>query len=71
MRALTETAVASGSACTSADVKPSHVITAMHDEQRAHSSIWISVGRSNDGGQTRRAVSEIARAVRQLRKLAL
>ena len=68
---LTETAVASGSACTSADVKPSHVIAGMHDEQRAHSSIRISVGRSNDDDQVRRAVSEIVQAVEQLRKLAL
>ncbi|MEF8817510.1 hypothetical protein [Salinibacter sp.] len=35
---LKETAVATGSACTFADVEPSHVITGMHDEQRAHSS---------------------------------
>ncbi|MEF8795163.1 MAG: cysteine desulfurase family protein [Salinivenus sp.] len=35
---LKETAIATGSACTSADVEPSHVITAMYDDQRAHSS---------------------------------
>jgi hypothetical protein len=43
-----ETAIATGSTCTSADVEPSYVITAMHDEQRAHSGVtdkavqWIA-----------------------------
>ena len=37
-------AVASGSACTSSDVLPSHVIMAMHkNENRAYSSIRISI----------------------------
>lgn len=68
---LKETAVATGSACTSADVEPSHVITAMHDEQRAHSSIRISVGRANDADQIDEAARRIADAVEQLRAFAL
>lgn len=64
---LKETAIATGSACTSADVEPSHVITAMRDEQRAHSSIRISVGRTNDTDQITRAARRIADSVGQLR----
>jgi cysteine desulfurase len=68
---LKETAVATGSACTSADVEPSHVITAMYDKQRAHSSIHISVGRANDAEQIDEAAQRIADAAEQLRAFAL
>jgi cysteine desulfurase len=68
---LKETAVATGSACTSADVEPSHVITAMYDKQRAHSSIRISVGRANDAEQIDEAAQRIADAAEQLRAFAL
>ncbi len=68
---LKETAIATGSACTSADVEPSHVITAMHDEQRAHSSVRISVGRANEEEQVDKATQRIASAVEQLRAFAL
>lgn len=68
---LKDVAVATGSACTSADVEPSHVITAMHDAQRAHSSIRISVGRANDAGQVEEAAQRIIDAVGQLRAFAL
>jgi len=68
---LTDMAIATGSACTSADVEPSHVITTMHDEQRAHSSIRISVGRANDEEQIDEAAQRIADAAEQLRAFAL
>ncbi|WP_263809151.1 cysteine desulfurase family protein [Salinibacter sp.] len=68
---LKETAIATGSACTSADVEPSHVITSMHDEQRAHSSIRISVGRANNEEQIDEAARRIANAAEQLRAFAL
>ena len=48
-----------------------HVITTMHDEQRAHSSVRISVGRANDDDQIDEAARRIADAVRQLRAFAL
>ena len=64
---LKETAIATGSACTSADVEPSHVITAMYSKQRAHSSIRISVGRANRGDQIQRAAKRICNAANQLR----
>ena len=68
---LKDVAIATGSACTSADVEPSHVITAMHDAQRAHSSIRISVGRANDADQIEEATQRIIDAVGQLRAFAL
>jgi cysteine desulfurase len=68
---LKEAAVATGSACTSADIEPSHVIRSMHDEQRAHSSIRISVGRTNNLEQIDQAAKRIADAVEQLRTFAL
>ena len=68
---LKETAIATGSACTSADVEPSHVITAMHDEQRAHSSIRISVGRANDSDQIEEAARRIKDAAEELRSFSL
>lgn len=46
---LKEVAIATGSACTSAKVEPSHVIKALgYGDQRAHNAIRISFGRSND-----------------------
>ena len=42
-----EFAIASGSACTSSEVLPSHVIMAMHDnKEKAYSSIRISLGKN-------------------------
>lgn len=63
---LKDVAVATGSACTSAHVEPSHVVTAMHSEERAHCSIRISLGRGNTNEQTDAAVERIAGAVEQL-----
>ena len=40
-----------------------HVITTMHDEKRAHSSIRISVGRANDANQITEATWRIADVV--------
>ncbi len=60
-------ALSTGSACTSAKVEPSHVIQALgFGDERAHSSIRISVGRSNDDEQIDLAVERIVEAVRQL-----
>jgi cysteine sulfinate desulfinase/cysteine desulfurase-like protein len=43
----------------------------MHDEQRAHSSIRISVGRANDADQIDEAAQRIADAAESLRAFAL
>lgn len=39
---------------------------ARHDEQRAHSSVRISVGRANKDGQIEEATQRIADAAEQL-----
>ena len=47
MKVRDEMAISSGSACTSADVLPSHVLIAMFTkEERAFQSIRISIGNS-------------------------
>ena len=64
---LKDVAISTGSACTSATVEPSHVILALgFGEERAHSAIRISVGRSNDDEQIVTATGSIAKAVRGL-----
>lgn len=61
-------ALATGSACTSASVEPSHVIEALgFGEDRAHHAVRLSVGRANTDGQIDEAVDRIAAAVESLR----
>lgn len=65
-------ALATGSACTSASVEPSHVIQALgFGDVRAHQSIRISVGRANTDEQIELATGRIARSAGSLRKLSL
>jgi cysteine desulfurase len=69
---LKDVAVATGSACTSASVEPSHVIRALgFSEERAHHAIRISVGRTNDASQIERATERIAAAAAALRAFSL
>lgn len=61
-------AVSAGSACTTASMEPSHVIKALgFGDERAHSSIRISVGRFNDDKQIQMATEEIISCVNKLR----
>lgn len=63
-----EIAIATGSACTSASVEPSHVIMALgYGEQRAHGSLRFGLGRSNDEEQVHLVAEIVAKRVRQLR----
>jgi cysteine desulfurase len=65
-------ALATGSACTSASVEPSHVITALnHGEQRAHSAIRISVGRTNNELQIKECIARITSAAKSLMEFSL
>jgi cysteine desulfurase len=65
---LTEVAVASGSACTSADPRPSHVLMAMgRSKQLANASIRFSLGRSNTAGEVDVAAAAVVREVSRLR----
>ena len=67
---LKDVAIATGSACTSAKVEPSHVIQALgFGNERAHSAIRISVGRFNTDEQIATAVDKIVAAVRELQQL--
>lgn len=64
---LKDVAVATGSACTSANVEPSHVISALgFGEERAHTAIRLSVGRRNTNESILIAATRIAEAVGEL-----
>jgi cysteine desulfurase len=66
---LKELAIATGSACTSAAVEPSHVIMALGcGEQRAHGSLRFGLGRGNDQEQVAYAADTTGRRAEQLRK---
>lgn len=63
-------ALATGSACTSAEVKPSHVIQSLgFGDERAHSALRISVGRFNTDEQIEIAVDQLVTAVQKLRSI--
>jgi cysteine desulfurase len=65
-------ALATGSACTSASVEPSHVIRALgFGDTRAHQSVRLSVGRANTDLHITTAASRIADAVEALRSFSL
>lgn len=62
-------AISTGSACTSAEVKPSHVIEALgFGEERAHSAIRIGLGRNNTKYQIEEAINTIVAKVEHLQK---
>ncbi len=63
-----EIALSSGSACTSASLDPSHVLTAMGmSEADAHSTLRISLGRFNQAEDVEVAIEAIRRGVKNLR----
>lgn len=62
-------AISAGSACTTQRVEPSHVIMALgYDEERAHSSIRIGIGRFNTIDQIEFAARDIIESVKNLSK---
>lgn len=63
-------ALATGSACTSSQVEPSHVIRALDtDGKRGHHAIRISVGRFNTDAEISVATDAIIGVASELRKL--
>lgn len=67
---LRDLAIATGSACTSASVEPSHVIMALgFGEARAHGSLRFGLGRANTGEQIDIAIAIVAERVAKLRAL--
>lgn len=60
-----------GSACTTGNSEPSHVLLAMGlDEEAARSSLRLSVGRGNSMDEIHRAADALAEAVSRIRTLA-
>jgi cysteine desulfurase len=67
---LTDLAVSSGSACTSASLEPSYVLRALGlNDEMAHSSLRISIGRFTTEEEVDFAIEKIRSAVEKLREL--
>jgi len=67
---LTDLAVSTGSACTSASIEPSYVLRALGlDDELAHSSIRFSLGRFTTEEDIDHAIAQIHLAVERLREL--
>jgi cysteine desulfurase len=61
-------ALSSGSACTSASMEPSYVLKALGlDDDLAHSSLRLGLGRYTTAEEVEYAMGQIARTVAQLR----
>ncbi len=70
MMALRDLALSSGSACTSASLEPSYVLRALGlNDELAHSSLRISIGRFTTEEDIDHAVGKIHEAVAKLREL--
>lgn len=68
--ALKNVAVSSGSACTSASLEPSYVLRALGaDEDMAHSSIRIGIGRFSTQHEIDMAVNLLEHHVKRLREM--
>ncbi len=62
--------VSSGSACTSASLEPSYVLRALGvDEERAHTSLRIGLGRFTTEAEIDQAVADLSRHVTKLREM--
>jgi cysteine desulfurase len=60
-------AVSTGSACAAASAKPSHVLAAIADAERARSAVRFGVGRFNGSEDIERAIDIVAEGVETLR----
>ena len=68
--AIKDIAVSSGSACTSASLEPSYVLRALgRDDELAHSSIRITIGRYTTEEEVDFAVELLKKSVAKLRNL--
>ena len=67
---IKDVAISSGSACTSADPEPSHVLRAMGlNDARSRTSLRIGLGRFNTVDEVDHAVAVIVDAVQKLRRV--
>lgn len=68
---MADIAASAGSACTTGNSQPSHVLKAMgYSDDRCRTSIRLTVGRCNDPAQIDEAAQVLAEAVLRIRKLA-
>ena len=71
MLALDSVAISSGSACTSSDIQPSHVLAALgYDTDRALSSVRFSFGRFTTVDDIDKAGKLVKETVTALRRIA-
>ena len=70
MMGIKNLAVSSGSACTSASLEPSYVLRALGvEEELAHTSLRIGIGRFTTEHEVDTAVDELVRHVKKLREM--
>jgi len=70
LMALSNLAISSGSACTSASLEPSYVLRALgRNDELAHSSIRFTMGRYTTEEEVDRTIEHIREAVDKLREL--
>ncbi|MCR3755945.1 MAG: cysteine desulfurase [Sodalis sp. Psp] len=70
IKMLKDLAVSTGSACTSTNLEPSHVLRAMGlDDELAHSSIRFSLGRFTTREEIEYAVTQIQTTIARLREI--
>ena len=65
-----DVALSTGSACTTAEVEPSHVILALgYSEERVHCSVRLGLGRENNEADVDFVVEQLVAAVKRLFRL--
>jgi cysteine desulfurase len=70
MLAASEVAVSSGSACSSTNPEPSHVLRGIGlDDDQVRSSLRFGLGRYNTSNEIDRAVESLAQAIDRLRRM--
>jgi cysteine desulfurase len=70
MMSMRDVAVSSGSACSSADPEPSHVLRALgFPDDRVRASLRFGLGRLTTEEEVEYAISAVADAVHRLRRL--
>jgi cysteine desulfurase len=70
MMSMRDVAVSSGSACTSADPAPSHVLSALGlGPDRTRASLRFGLGRFNTAAEVDYVIGAVAAAVQRLREL--